>query len=342
MEPGGAERLVLTLAERLEADGHRVDVACAPGPRAETLGLPDHVLPRLGRRPYRLPGAALELRRALRRAPVDVVHAHNPGMAAVVALVTRRGRRPPALVTSHGVPPEDDTATARVLRLAGLPVVACGPGVAAGLAEHGVDVRATIPNAVSPAPPAADRGALMAELGLDPALRLVVSIGRLVHQKHHDLAIGAFGEVPGAALVIVGGGPEHDTLQAMVGTKGLRDRVRLTGPREDARAVLGAADAFLLPSRWEGLPLVALEAALAGAPIVATGIRGVRELFVDGTAARLAPPDDADALAAAVREVLGNAALAARLVEGARRVAEQSTEERMVDAYLALYEELAR
>src|SRR5688500_10718932 len=140
LEPGGAERLVLTLAERLEADGHVVDIAAEPGPRAESLGLPDHALPgRLERRPHRLPAAAWAVRGALRRSPADVVHAHNPGMAAAVALATRRGRRPPALVTSHGVPPEDDAMTARVLRLAGLPVVACGPGVAAGLASGGVE-----------------------------------------------------------------------------------------------------------------------------------------------------------------------------------------------------------
>jgi glycosyltransferase involved in cell wall biosynthesis len=340
MEPGGAERLVLTLAERLEAGGHRVDVAAAPGPRAESLGLPDHALPKLERRPYRLPGAAFGLRRALRRAPVDVVHAHNPGMAAVAALATRRGRRLPALVTSHGVAPEDDAATARVLRLAGLPVVACGPGVAAGLAEHGVEVRATVCNAVGPAPPAADRAAVLRELGLDPSLRLVVSVGRLVHQKHHDLAVEAFRHVPGAALVIVGGGPEHAALEAQVAAAGLQDRVRLTGARDDARSLLGAAEVALLPSRWEGLPLVALEAATAGVPIVATEVRGVRELFRDGVEARLASPDDASAIAGAVRAVLEDAALARRLADGAARLVREHGEERMVQAYLALYEEL--
>jgi len=342
LEPGGAERLVLTLAERLEADGHAIDIASEPGPRAESLGLPDHALPRrIQRRPHRLPGAAMAIRRAARRSQANVVHAHNPGMAAAVALATRRGRRPPALVTAHGVPPEDDTMTARVLRLAGLPVVACGPGVAAGLASGGVEVRATICNAVSPPPPPADRAALLRELGLDPALRLVVSVGRLVHQKHHDLAIGAFGDVPGAALVIVGGGPDAGALDEQVAASGLRDRVRLTGPRDDARAVMGAADMLLLPSRWEGLPLVALEAASAGVPIVATAVRGVQELFHNGKAARLAPPDDAPALAAAVRDVLGNDALATRLVEGARRVASENDEDQMVQSYLALYEELA-
>lgn len=342
LEPGGAERLVLTLAERLEADGHAVDIAAEPGPRAESLGLPDHPLPgRLERRPHRLPRAAVAIRRALRQSPADVVHAHNPGMAAAVALATRRGRHPPALVTSHGVPPEDDAMTARVLRLAGLPVVACGPGVTAGLESNGIEVLATICNAVSPPPPPVDRAALTRALGLDPALRLVVSVGRLVHQKHHDLAIDAIGGVPTAALVIVGGGPDAAALDEQVKARGLHDRVRLTGPRDDARAVMGAADVVLLPSRWEGLPLVALEAANAGVPIVATAVRGVQELFRDGEAARLAPPDDAPALAAAVRDVLGDAALAARLVEGARRVASENDEDRMVQSYLALYEELA-
>jgi glycosyltransferase involved in cell wall biosynthesis len=336
VEGGGAERLVRTLSAGLVAAGHEVAVAAHGAGRSG-----GHELPLLGRGPHRVPAAALALRGALRRSRADIVHAHNPGMAAVVGLATMRGRRPCALVTSHGVPPSDDAATARVLRLAGLPVVACGPGVAAALADHGVRVRATICNAVGPAPVASERSTLMASLGLGASLRLVVAVGRLVHQKHHGLAIDALRDVPGAALVIVGAGPEHDALSARVAALGLGDRVRLVGARADARAVLGAADALVLSSRWEGLPLVALEAAVAGVPIVATDVRGVRELFRDGEAARLVPADDAVALAGALREVLGDGALSARLVAGARRVAEANGEEQMVASYVAIYEELA-
>ena len=87
----------------------------------------------------------------------------------------------------HGVPEEDWPRTVRVLRLAGLPAVACGPGVASALEQHGLSPMATVPNAVGPAPPPAD----CAELGLDSGTRLVLAVGRLVALKNHALAIAA-------------------------------------------------------------------------------------------------------------------------------------------------------
>lgn len=323
---GGAERVVLTLAERLR--DVNVEIASADGP--------DHRVPLVGRRPDRLPRAAWALRGAIRMFRPDIVHAHNPGMAAITAMATARGWRPHALTTCHGVPDGDYAAAARTLRLAGLPIVACGPGVAAGLEEHGARVHATVLNGVSAAPAPIDRTALFDELGLDHALRLVVAVGRLTDQKHHDLAIAAMDHVPDAALVIVGDGPNRAALEARAG-----DRVRLMGARDDARAILGAADVAVLPSRWEGLPLVALEAAVGGVPLVATAARGVRELFRDGIEARVVQPDDAPALAAAIREVIDNASLARTISDGGRALASQHGEAQMVDAYRALYEEMA-
>ena len=325
---GGAERIVVTLARGAQDAGHEVAVVAAPEPLAAELEVERFDLPFLKRRPWRVPGAARAVRKAFRAWRPDLVHAHNPGVAAAVGLATRRL---PSLVSVHGVPEEDWPAAVRVLRLSGLPAVACGPGVAAALAEHGLEPLATIPNAVGPAPEPAD------PLVEGP---LVLSVGRLVESKNHELAIEALAEVPQAVLAIAGDGPLRADLVAAAERAGVADRVLLLGERRDARALMGAADAVVLTSRAEGLPLVALEALASGTPLVATSVRGLRELVTDGENALVVPPDDAQALAGALRRVLEDRVLAARLGEAGRRVPGAGSEDELISSFLALYEKL--
>lgn len=340
LAPGGAERVVLSLAGGAVAAGHPSEIAAAPGPWSQAVGVPTHALPHLERQPERIPGGALALRRAIRAARPDLVHAHNPGMAAITALATLRGRRLPAIVSFHGSAADDDATATRVLRLAGLPVVACGPGVAAALADRGLAVRATIVNGVAPAPPARDKAALLASWGHPPGAPLIVCVGRLALQKDQATAIRALAHVPGAVLAVVGDGELRGDLEVAAAHAGVAGRVVLTGAREDARAVLGAADVAVLSSLWEGLPLVALEAAAAGVPLVATDVRGIRELLTHGRDALLVARGDAEGLGQAVTLVLGDTDLAGRLVEGGRAIAADATEERMVERFLTLYAEV--
>lgn len=330
MRTGGAERVVASLVRGAAGAGHESAVASAGGPLLDGLPAERFDLRLVRRRPWLVPQNALALRSAIRAWKPDVVHAHNPAMAAVAALATSRGRRPQALVSVHGVPEEDWPRTTRVLRLSGLGVIACGPGVEAALAGRAL---ATIPNGISPAPPPAEP---------EWPGPLLLSVGRLVEQKNHGLAVRALAAVPGATLVIAGEGPLRGELEREAREAGVADRVVLAGLRPDARALMGAADAIVLPSRWEGLPLTALEARAAGKPIVATAVRGLRELLQDGREALLVPPDDEAALAAALRRVLDDDALARRLGREGRRLAEGDSEERMVAAYLALYDKIRR
>lgn len=337
---GGAERVVLTICEGASDAGHLSAIAAAPGPLGVGSGIPQFPLPLIQRRPWRLVEGTLALHRAVRRWRPDIVHCHNPGMATLAALPTRRGRRSAGLVSVHGVPEEDDRTAAMVLRAAGLPVIACGPGVASALAQQGVRVHATIVNGVSGPPPPANRSALTASWGISKVHRLVVSVGRLETQKNHRLAIEAMVHVPAATLVILGEGRLRDQLEAVVTSLGLGGRVLLPGARADARAVMAAADAVVLPSVWEGLPLVALEALSAGTPLVATAVRGVRELLTDGTDAVLVPPDDVLALAKGLRDVLEDVDLSASLVRGGRLTASKYSESAMVGRFLELYSEM--
>ncbi|MEP6909240.1 MAG: glycosyltransferase [Actinomycetota bacterium] len=340
MGPGGAERVVVGLAAGAMAAGNQVAVASAPGSLISEVEGPHLPLPLLERNIWKLPRTTLAVGRAVRAFGADLVHCHNPGLAAAVGPATLRGRRPRSLVSVHGVPDEDYGRAARVLRIAGLPVIACGPGVASGLQEAGVQPFATILNGVAPAPLAADRAALATEWGIAPDRPLVLAVGRLAPVKNHELAIRALAGVPEANLAIVGEGPLLEELRRIAESTGVADRVVFAGFRPDARELMGAADAVVLPSRAEGLPLVALEALAAGTPLVATAIRGVRELVGDG-AAVLVAPDDPTALAGELRRVLTDSSLAERLSRVGRKVAALHSEDAMVAAYLALYERLA-
>ena len=337
---GGAERIVVALGAAARAEGHEVAVLAAPGPLAAEVDGPTFGLPLVERRLTQIPAAITAVRRAIRAFGPDLVHCHNPGIASAVGAATLRGRRPPGLVSVHGVRDEDYRLSVRVLRLSGLPVVACGPGVATGLSEAGLRPLTTILNGISPAPAPADRADFAAELGTSPDRPVVLAVGRLVPVKNHALAIHALAVVPDATLAIVGDGPLLGELRTCAAQEGVADRVVFVGLRRDARALIGTADVLVLPSRGEGLPLVALEALAAGTPIVATDARGVRELVGQG-GGLLVPQDQPAALGVAIKRVLDDRSLAARLGEAGRAIAREYSEQRMVAEYIALYEQLA-
>jgi glycosyltransferase involved in cell wall biosynthesis len=338
---GGAERVVTALSRECRVRGHDVAVAAAPGLLAAELDAEIFRVPIVRRRLSYLVLAAREIARARRMFQPNLVHAHNPGMAAAASLATLRGRRPPGLATMHGVPEEDYARAAHVLRLAGLPVVACGPGVAAALEEHGCPVSTTIVNGVGAAPEPADRDALARQWRVPPETPLLLAVGRLVEQKNHALAIRALQRLPEAVLVIVGEGPLRSSLEQECGEAGVSGRTIFAGRRDDARALIAAADLLLLPSHWEGLPLVALEALAAGTPVVATDVRGNRELLTHAKDCLLVPDGDAEALADAATRLLSDDRLRVSLTAAGLEVAASYSEEVMVTRFLHLYEALA-
>src|SRR5205823_1526102 len=141
-------------------------------------------------------------------------------------------------------------------------------------------------------------------------------------------------------LVVVGEGPLRDELAREVAEFGVADRVRLVGVRLDARAIMGAADVIVLPSRAEGLSIAALEALASGRPFVATEVRGLRELLTNGKEALLVPSENTDALTRALERVLADAELRRSLSDNGLRLAEARSERSMVEAFLDLYERL--
>jgi len=224
---------------------------------------------------------------------------------------------------------------------------AVAPGAAAPAAPGAVAPGTAAPAAVAPAAvaPAAGTSAAIAPAQIDSAGRpVVLAVGRLARQKGLDVlleAASAWRDLDPAPLVVIAGdGPLTGELRAQAAQLGVD--VQFLGRRDDVPALLGAAAVFVLPSRWEGQPLVLQEALRAGIPVVATLVGGVPCLTGED-AAVLVPGADARALAAAVRSVLTDAPLAARLrAAAAVRAAALPSETEAVSAALTAYASVRR
>jgi glycosyltransferase involved in cell wall biosynthesis len=183
------------------------------------------------------------------------------------------------------------------------------------------------------------------ELGLAQEDVLLLSVGRLVYQKGHEFLVGAMpailGRHPRAKAVICGEGALRGALQAQIAELRLENSVFLTGNRPDIQGFFNAADIFVLPSRWEGLPVALLEAMAVGLPVVATHVEGVEEVVQNRSQGLLVPPGNAEALATALIELIGRGEGRRRMGEAARRRIEESyTVDIMCGGYLLIMSQL--
>jgi glycosyltransferase involved in cell wall biosynthesis len=184
-----------------------------------------------------------------------------------------------------------------------------------------------------PAPPV-DRAAY----GTPGDVPLLVALGRLHADKAFDVLLSALVRMPGCHLWIAGEGPLLGDLTRQVAVHGLGDRVRFLGWVADPSALFGAADVCVMPSRWEPLGNVILEAWQHGIPMVAASSQGPGFLIRSEANGLLVPVDDACALAVALLRVLNDRDLAARLVAGGRETyATRFSEAAIVDQYLDLF-----
>jgi len=339
---GGMQAMVGLLAQGLAAADIEVNLAAGGTGDlpAEVMGVVDSGAATLHRLPsprraglLRWTSGVARLASALRP---DIVHGHGLRTTWPLAVATDRRR---LLVTCHGLPPADLERTARLVRRTRIPIAAVGPGLAATLQAAGLDCM-VIENGVRAAPAPHDRRLLAHELGIDPSAPLVVQAARLSPQKDPLTAVAAISDVPDATLLLLGGGPLVDDAEAAARRLGIEARVIVSGWRSDARSILGAADVALLSSRWEGQPLVLVEAAAAGVPIVATACPGVGDWLADGREALLAPAGDAPGLARALRRVIEVEEVRGSLVDAGRQLAGRHTLERMTTRHLEAYQSL--
>ncbi len=181
--------------------------------------------------------------------------------------------------------------------------------------------------------------------GLPEKALVVGTVGGLRRVKGTDLLLRAFARLragsPQARLLIVGDGPEWERLHALAEALGIREVTTFTGTLAGVADPLAAMTVFVLPSHWEGFGLAVVEAMAAGRPVVVTQVGSLPEVVGEGKCGLLVPPNDPEAMAAAIAQLLDDPDLRSRLAQAGReRVQALYTREVMVARTEALYREL--
>lgn len=172
---------------------------------------------------------------------------------------------------------------------------------------------------------------------------VIGSLGRLHAQKGYDVLVRALARLEGVTAVLVGEGEERQALVGLAAGLGVGDRLVIRGWADDARRHLTSFDAFVLPSRFEAFPLSIVEAMFAGLPVVAGDVGSVSEAVIDGSTGLLVPPDDVDALAAAIERLQSDAGQRREMgARGRRRALDLFTADAMASRFEALYDEVLR
>ena len=344
---GGAENVLVTLAEQAPRLGLTLDVlSLAPPtagrsdwlPRLRAVGLEPRFL---GIRRVTQPDGVPALARAVRSSGCDLVHAHLETAATLVPPAARLAGRP-ALCTLHHVPVplrgraalRERLAVAAASRSAGLLLVseASLRGFAAQYPRSARSRRwRVLPNGVDlqrfrPRSPLTPRS--LPDLpGVPDDVPVATLVGHMRPGKGQEVAVRAWPAVlerhPRARLLLVGAGPREGQLRQLIRRLGLGDRVVLTGVRPDVADRRRAATVGLLPTQMEALPTVLLEASACGVPAIATRVGGVPEVVVDGVTGWLVAAPTPELFAAALDEAFADPGAAQERGAAARRRAER-------------------
>jgi len=319
-EMGGAQKRTLALAAELARRGRRVDLVVVRGEGPLRAALDPAVrLVTLEKRPPSARGLAMAaaipaLAAYIRRErPAVLVSAANHSALAAITGHTLAGVATTALVLRVSNPlmvgrdrPQDRVRRLLLRRLMRrVDGFACVSeqirGEVLALDPRAADRARVVVNPVAPAPQDVPSPPPRSRPGPE-----LLGLGRLNPQKGFDVLIRAFARLDpalGARLTIVGGGPERPALERLAEEMKLGDRVVFAGETARPLEALVACDLFVLSSRFEGMPGALIEAMACGRAVVATDLPSVREL-VEGLPIPLAPPGDAEALAAAMARAL--------------------------------------
>lgn len=331
---------LLPLMKEMREAGHDVVGICADGTLLEPVreaGFRVETSP-LTRsfNPVRAFGSVVGLYKLLRRERFDLVHVHTPAAAFVGRVAARLAGVPRVVYTAHGfyfhehmpwpkrwlviamewlagrfthtlfTQSEEDAASARRLGL-------CRTGDVLAIG-NGSDPARFHPGNGDDA-----RRQLRARLGVNDARPVIIMIGRLVAEKGYPELVAAMRTLD-ADLWIIGERlpSDHaraidDTLKAIEQDPELGRKIQLLGYRTDVPDLLRAGDIFVLPSHREGMPRSIIEAMLSGLPVVATKIRGSRELVEDGETGILIPVGSAQDLSAALQKLITDREIRVRM-----------------------------
>lgn len=356
LDRSGAEKQMVMLAAGLPRDRFRVEVIALTrlGPlqaELEAAGVPVTLI---GKRFKVDPSALSRLTRLLKARKFDVVQTWIFAANAYGRVAARRARVPLVLTTEMAVDlwkGRTERAVDRYLARWTDRLIGNSQAVVDFYRELGIPESKLlcIPSGIADEePPAVDRSAVRAEFGWTPETTLALFAGRLCAQKCVEDLIMALDVLqhirPNLRALIVGDGPLRDRLERRARAFTLLDRaVKFTGHRDDVPRLLAASDMLVLPSRYEGMPNVVLEAMRFRKPVVATAAPGTTEVVRDGETGLLTTIGRPTELAQAIRRLNDDPGLARRMGEAGRaRVEAEFRSSTMIERFAALYEERSR
>jgi len=355
MGPGGKERVVMHLATEFAARGLEPLVVCLMdrgefGGQLQARGVP--MVPLHSVRAYDWRGV-LRLTSVLRQFRPDVINVHDRSSLPYVFLANRLGPRCPIVLSCHGLRLQDAPRPRMRDRLAmrGVQAVTAVSETAAAEYSEALAWRGhveIIPNGV-PVPLIVPemRQAAREALGLPETTFALLAVGNVYPEKGYEDLLGAAAllhrQTAAPFVVLVVGSTANRvywaTLDAQARRLGLGDIVRFLGLRRDTPALYSAADAFVLSSRKEGMPMALLEAMASGLPVIATRVGGVPSVVTDRENGLLVPPRSPEALSDAMAEICSAPSLRRHLGARAKeRVERDYSVERMASRYLSVYE----
>ena len=340
----GGDRQILWLASQLAGAGHTSIVAARPdaplAARAAERGLrvvPCNPLVEFD------PRVALALRRLVHHESVDIVHAHDSHAVTLAALATLRSRARMVLtrrvdfrLSRH---PGTRWKYARADAIVAISSAVVEALVASGIRRDRIDL---IPSGVdlSRTIEPVSRETLRS-LGVPAGAPLVIQVAQLVEHKDPLTFVRAIAaarrDVPSLHGLLVGEGPLRAPVAAEIRRLGLEEALRLTGYREDADALLAAADVATLRSEEEGLGTVLLDALSVGTPVAATAAGGIPDIIRHGENGLLSPVHDPDALGASIARLVRDPTLARALATSGRARAAEFSVERTARLTAAVY-----
>ena len=349
---GGAESAVRSLVIGLRRAGRDVEVvALLPpegrNPFVERLRAEDVPVTEIRHRHRSYLAQVRDVAGILERKGVALLHTHVYHADTIGYLASRRHALP-WVATFHGFTDGDlknraYTKLDMLLMRRTEAVVCVAETVRERIAREGIRRSRlhVIPNGYLPIP-LVDRASARKRLGIQQGAPTLGWIGRLSHEKGPDLLLEAFARIQRSdvACVVVGDGPERDSLHARSAALGLDDQMRFAGRIDDAASLLAAFDAIVLSSRTEGTPMVLLEALASGVPVVAFSVGGIPSVVSDASA-YLVPPQDVKGLAEAMACAVEHNDARQRRVNEARHVFEAGfSVDRCVERTSRLYDEV--
>ena len=337
---GGAERVVCNLSNFLAEKGHQVEIlTMGQAPAAEPLseGVKEIPLLRDEERKFSLVDMAkrvLRLIRYMRKEKVDAYVVLLP-VTILMILFFSRFTKAPIIFSERADPKMYSNKIQKGLKK--LCKKASGAVFQTEEAKtwyepylKGVE-GTVIPNAINPA--------FLRMLYEGEREKVILGAGRLNEQKNFPLLISSFAKVakefPEYKLRIYGKGSLLESLQNLAKEKGVGDRVEFPGFATNMPEVLEKASMFVLSSDYEGMPNALMEAMASGVPSVSTdcGGGGARFLIEDGVNGLLVPQRDEEKMAEAMRKILSDAELAAKLSQNARKLQENLAPEKIYGAW---------